>query len=543
MTESSQRARRLWLTAAALVLFLSCFAGAAAYVLHVRADAAQRAHREAAFANLNQCLLGEIVTDEEQAAASFEWLRVRAAALPPGERWPDAVPWPQRCRTPASGLLNAIGDSTKWNHDARFTVWAAAYELKEQLRDDGAPKAELGLHVRALWLAAKNNGLRPADHADASGPPRAELEEEARWADSLRLPFADFASADGGPRWHFEAVLKDEPGMIASCAPSELGLQCTKWRADPELLETRHVPRELVAGALVDPRNRLTPEGSWQSPSYLPHRHSPSRFSEFDVHAIVHEGAVSIRGGSAAHVDSSGTTYEVRGGRLLLQRWGASVESHDLAAQLKGRVEGQLSRVIGAGVVVSDAARGRRWRIAVSQNGVLGEPIPLPGDPFCKAGGHYVIRDTSSLMFIDTQTLRPARVIPVDLWGPLEEGLYPSCRPSGLVSLPQGLVCSERVGACTHVENPYQLDLVDDRLVSADRLDGELWVRVGDRGLTVDGRDQLVLSRTASVGQLESVRVFGDPTGAIVTVQVGQELLGLHVTPAGEIGALEIQWR
>jgi hypothetical protein len=543
VTESSQPARRLWLTAAALVLFLSCSAGAAAYVLHVRADAAQRAHREAAFANLNQCLLGEIVTDEEQAAASFEWLRARAAVLPPGERWPDAVPWPQRCRTPASGLLNAIGDSTKWDHDARFTAWAAAYELKEQLRDDADPKAELGLYVRALWLSAKNNGLRPADRADAGGPPRAELEEEARWVDSLRLPFADFASADGGPRWHFEAALKDEPGVIASCAPSELGLQCTRWKADPELLETRHVPRELVAGARVDPRNRLTPDGSWESPSYLPHRHSPSRFSEFDVHAIVHEGAVSIRDGSAAHVDSSGTTYEIRSGRLFLQRWGASAESHDLAAQLKGRVEAQLSRVIGPGVVVSDAARRRWWRIAVSQDGVLGVPIPLPGNPFCKAGRHYVIHDTSSIIFIDTETMRPAHVVPVDLWGPLENGFYPWCRPSGLVSLPQGLVCSAHFGACTHVDNPFQLDLVADRLVSAERLDGELWVRVGDPGLIVDGRDQLVLSRTASVGQIESVKVFGDPMGGIVIVQVGQQLLGLHVTPAGEIGALEIQWR
>ncbi len=125
VTEPPQRARRLWLTAAGLLLFWSCGAGAAAYALNVRADAAQRVHREAALANLNQCLPGEIVTNEEQAAASFEWLRPRAAALPPGERWPDAVPWPQRCRTPASGLLNAVSVDLWGPLEHRLLTWCS----------------------------------------------------------------------------------------------------------------------------------------------------------------------------------------------------------------------------------------------------------------------------------------------------------------------------------------------------------------------------------------------------------------------------------
>ncbi len=572
MTESSQRARRRWLTAAALGLLLICGAGAVSQVLRAAAETTERKNREHAFADLRQCLLAEVVGDEERAADSVEWLRVRAAAFKEAERWAvDGVPWPQRCEPYARSLESAIAHSTHWSEDARLGVWPAASDVRNELvRSDGDTKG-IAAHVRVLWLQAQRYGLDTTTPSTVEGPPRAELERAAAWHASIKLPFADFAPAHSGPYWYFSARLTDEPQMLAWCGLTDTGLHCAKATAEDSQLEYIY-QNDVAHHSRIDPVDRPVPLGSWESPSQV-------LFYQFSKGAsfagVVRDGKVErLADEVPRHVDAAGTRFELRRGPLAGELWvtprgGATrvaslqrvVERTDWGGSDRNHPE-LLGLALRARVPERDI---ELWRlIPLSPAGELGRPLDITADDICKAGRYYAFSTDSTLTFVDGVTWK--RVATMDLGARLPTASGSSskllCRPSGAVITSSNRICTAQSGRCARLPGatlkPYEYaDVLGDRVVRKSETEAELTIHIGGPGLAEEGIDIAILAPTEISAtwarkhfrgrwtwswMLDGPYMFGRDHGGIVVAQVGDELVGVRLTAEGELAPIDIQW-
>jgi hypothetical protein len=246
-----------------------------------------------------------VVGDEERAADSVEWLRVRAAAFKEAERWAvDGVPWPQRCEPYARSLESAIAHSTHWSEDARLGVWPAASDVRNELvRSDGDTKG-IAAHVRAVAPSAEA-GLDTTTPSTVEGPPR-RAEAPLRGT-SIKLPWLP---AHSGPYWYFSARLTDEPQMLAWCGLTDTGLHCAKATAEDSQLEYIY-QNDVAHHSRIDPVDRPVPLGSWESPSQVLFYHF-SKGASFA--GVVRDGGLRLPT-RPRHVDAAGTRSSSDAGR------------------------------------------------------------------------------------------------------------------------------------------------------------------------------------------------------------------------------------
>ena len=571
MTDASRGSRSLRIAAAVLGLLLACGAGAAAYLLRTRVAATERAEREAAFADLRQCLLGEVASDEEHAAASVEWLRVRATAFKEADRWAvDGVPWPQRCEPYARTLESAVVHSTHWREEARLEVWPAAADVRYELvRSDGETKG-IAAYVRVLWLQAQKYGLDTTSPSKVEGPPRAELERAAEWHASIKLPFADFAPARSGPYWYFSARLSDEPHMLAWCGLTSTGLRCSKAAAEDEQLE--YVFRnDLAHHDRVYPVDRPVPYGSWESPSQVVFSQQ-LKGGSFVV--VVRNGkAERLTDDVLAHIDATGTRFALSR-ELDAELWVTPAEGATRITSLKPIVEltdwGGRARdypeLLGMALKARLPDRTHElWRlIPISPHGKLGTPLDITAEEICRAGRHYVFYADTALTFVDGLTWGTVATIDLPARLPTIAGSSSklSCRPSGAVVTSSNLICTARSQRCSRLQvevpRPYEnADVLGERVVQGSGTYQDLLIRVGGPDLAEAVTELELLAPTELSANrsrkrfrgrrtwswsLDGPYMFGNEHGGIIVAQAGDELVGAWLTASGELAPIDIQW-
>lgn len=272
-----------------LILLAGSLAVPAAVVgIYFYQEGRQAGARSQAFADLSQCLFGEIVPSHEETTAKLARLQARSVHLSNDARWPvGGEPWPQRCASHGKDMMDAVRASSLMDETPKDELLKELDLLVKELEHPHAQTAYLPRAVLSVWKKAAIGEVAVGGSSSVTGPPRAvPMEGDAA---SAELPFVNIEHVPGGPAWHFighrAAGPSTDRATIGSCAPTTDGLSCHE----------------------VQPDGSLDPRGTWDSPAFI---------------AMSDDGALKLlsgdklldtspdySGATQVHVDDRGTVY------------------------------------------------------------------------------------------------------------------------------------------------------------------------------------------------------------------------------------------
>ncbi len=528
----------------AVLLGVGAMVGGGVYA-YKRAVGKQQEAREQAFADLSQCLLGEVVVSGDDTINGLNATQNRLGHRPDSTRGVvDGAPWPQRCGGQARKMMDAVRDSSFMDDHPKREMLKVLDVLAKDLEAKGATEIYLAGSVLQVWRQAEKAGIAMGKSSSIVGPPKPALMEGGNAA--AELPFSTILPVRGGPQWHFLAERKDKVGTIASCATSKEGLTCAEFAFD----------------------GSLNPVGTWSDAQRLPVW--DGKKLSILTGGKLEEISLDIAGEPRVHVDDKGSVYalgtifaneEVKLS-LAVRHEGKKVKSVALEKALEKASEGAgadavTAVLVGSNVVIrrtmADGYSGELQMFAIDVDLSLGKPVPIKTDgspnsvpSVCRVGDSFALqadRRQTRLHFFDGQK-----------WtGPVKSDAPGfDCSAAGGVWLAQRTYC--RPSGCIDAfakedEDAFMaaIKAVPDSTFSGDKL-VNVWsvkeghgtmVRVGAPGDAKSAEETLIYERSDPKGGGQD-GAFGDKHGAWVLSEIEGRVIGAHVTPDGKVGPIKV---
>lgn len=210
------------------------------YAVVRAADTKSAAALDAAWTDLNACLLGAPLKEGETPAARASAVQLAVVGMPKDRRGkPGEAPWPSSCAPAAFTVAENAGAAEQGD-----ALKASADALAKALKEDANATADLGPLVDDLWAAAKKSGLKlgAAGKGPVAPPPAAVVFPREAFAAIPRFLSGNFLLSDvreqassAPPRVRFLVDSKDAAGGPALCtaAQGDATIRCVKVPAEP----------------------------------------------------------------------------------------------------------------------------------------------------------------------------------------------------------------------------------------------------------------------------------------------------------------------
>lgn len=220
-----------WKRIAILGLIGGAVLGAAVFAVVRAADARETAALEAAWTDLNGCLLGDALADKETPSTRVEAVQLGVVGVAKDKRGkPGEAPWPSSCAPFAFGLQEHAAAAA----DKGPALAESAGALAKALKDDSAITSDLSALVDKAWADAGEAKIKlgaPKSTAPKPAVPALSREALAAAPKLLSGNFAlsnvrDETSSSGRARFLIDQ--KEAMEGPAMCTLDGETLRCTK---------------------------------------------------------------------------------------------------------------------------------------------------------------------------------------------------------------------------------------------------------------------------------------------------------------------------
>lgn len=205
------------------------------------ADSRSAATLEAAWTDLNACMLGPALKDGETPAMRASAVQLAVVGMAKDKRGkPGEAPWPSSCANAAYTLAENAGSAEKGE-----ALKASADALAKALKEDANATTDLAPMVEKLWADAKASNLK-LSATPAKGPVAPAVASVIFTRDQFaavpKFLSGNFVLSDvreqassAPPRLRFLIDSKDAAGGPALCtaAPGDTTIKCVKVPAEP----------------------------------------------------------------------------------------------------------------------------------------------------------------------------------------------------------------------------------------------------------------------------------------------------------------------
>ncbi|MFO0551564.1 MAG: hypothetical protein U0271_24465 [Polyangiaceae bacterium] len=552
-----------------LALILSFFGGG--YLLYRSQETKQAARRGQTFADLSQCLFGELIQSPDETSKKMDKLQMHLGYRPPAMRgMRGGKPWPQNCVLPAKDMMAAVRESTLLDDYPKREMLKELDALVKELEAANAANNYLARPVLAVWRAAEKGNVVMAKSSDLEGPPSSV--EPVGFGKST---VANLEASANGPEWFFfgPATQSDDGSNVPQVACSLVagGLSCTQFTAEESFLKQ--------FGSFDSPTTVLFTSGQ---KLYLlaDGKLAPVQVPDFVEAAHVDEkGNVSALG-LEEKKDKDKETGDERVTLVPKFFWiekGKSPKVAPLDEVLKGLSEEELGmnyvRLIGREIIVivpGKTGESRLVSIPIQPDGTLGKPADL-GEKFangdsvvaCRAGANFVLAIGSDagerLVFRQKGASKVQQVS--------ESGFV--CSPNGYVGVSQKKFCNP--DRCVDIRPKKKVDdlmkpeevmpvgsesqkttaLIGDQVVSVWTLaiatgggssTGTAQVVFGSFGAAGSDKEpkETVLNEATIDKAIVDWNLYSSSDGAVLLTTVGRDVAGIYVSATGEFSPMKV---